>query len=269
MEILMPQVPAEVITIVRVSTLFWAFIVGAILIAGQWWQRAHDFRNKMLQQWKPSLVIALLYMLSAAIGGTGVFPFYSVAIFCQAMIGLALAYSIAGYEPLPVTQAMIRQERRTEHIGRVLAAATVVTVVALVANGLSGILVSLFGETMGNPQAVASFFPNKWQGFFLLLAGAGIAEETTYRLVCVSLIWRLTGRPWVAIITSAILFGAYHLSPLDAAYRTFWDHPISIFTASALMGIVMGYVYIKGGYETAVLGHTLGDWVPFLLSRAA
>jgi len=33
------------------------------------------------------------------------------------------------------------------------------------------------------------------------------------------------------------------------------------------MGIVMGYVYLRRGYETVVLGHTLGDWVPFLLSR--
>ena len=33
---------------------------------------------------------------------------------------------------------------------------------------------------------------------------------------------------------------------------------------SALMGVLMGTVYIKRGYETAVLGHTLGDWTGLL-----
>ena len=35
------------------------------------------------------------------------------------------------------------------------------------------------------------------------------------------------------------------------------------------MGVLMGTVYIKRGYETAVLGQTLGDWTGLLLSRMA
>jgi general stress protein CsbA len=101
-----------------------------------------------------------------------------------------------------------------------------------------------------------------------VLAGAGIAEETTYRLVCMSLFWRLTRRPWVAIVLSALLFGAYYLSPLDALYHQYWERPLTVFTMSTIMGVVMGYVYLKRGYESAVLGHTLGDWIPMLLSRA-
>ena len=46
-----------------------------------------------------------------------------------------------------------------------------------------------------------------------------------------------------------------------------WERPLSVFTMSAIMGFLMGIVYIKRGYETAVLGHTLGDWTGLLLSR--
>jgi membrane protease YdiL (CAAX protease family) len=267
----MQQIPAEVTTMIRAFSLFWMFSVSAILIAGQWWQPAHDFRDRMLRQWKPSLVIALLHALGAGIGGVGFFQLSSVATFCQAMIGLALACSILGFEPLPVTQAVIRKEKWIESLGRMLGAAMAVVIAAFFVNGLLwSVLLQIFGETMSNPEGFAPFFPPvAWRSFLLLLAGAGIAEETTYRLVCMSLFWRLTRRPWVAIVLSALLFGAYHLSPLDALYHQYWERPLTVFTMSTIMGVVMGYVYLKRGYESAVLGHTLGDWIPMLLSGAA
>ncbi len=256
-------------TIRTTFMLLWVLAVIVILIAGQWWGPVHDFRDKMLRQWKPSLVIGLLCLFGIMIGGKGFLPIPSIGIFCQAMIGLTLAYGIVGYEPLPVTQTVIRKEKPIEHMGLMLGAVLAIVITALIISGLLwGVLLQIFGETMNNPQGVVSVFPhNAWRTFFFLLAGAGIAEETTYRLVFLSLFWRLTRRPWVAIILSTLLHAAYHLSPLDAVYRQFWDHPITIFASSTLMGIVMGYVYLKRGYETVVLGHTLGDWVPFLLSR--
>jgi membrane protease YdiL (CAAX protease family) len=48
-------------------------------------------------------------------------------------------------------------------------------------------------------------------------------------------------------------------------YRTFLQFPASQFLASVLIGIVWGYVYVKRGYETAVLAHTFSDWLPFLI----
>jgi membrane protease YdiL (CAAX protease family) len=255
---------------IRVSILFWALLLSTILIVGYWWQRGREFRDTMFQQWKPSFAIALLYMLSQFIGGTHIFPFYSIAIFCQALIGLALAYSIVGYEPLLVTQAVNYQKKWTEKIYPLLSGALAITIAALLVNGLlSSVFLQLLGETTSNPQGIASFFPqNAWQSFFLMLGGAGIFEETLFRLVCVSLFWRLTHRPSVAILISALLFGAYHLSPLDSAYLQYWERPFTIFSLSSIMGLVMGYAYQKYGYETVVLGHTLGNWVPLLLSRA-
>lgn len=73
----------------------------------------------------------------------------------------------------------------------------------------------------------------------------------------VSLFWRLTHNRWAAVILSAFLFDAYHLSPLDTFYRQFWERPVTTFMTTVVMGVVMGYVYLKRGYETAVLGHTL------------
>lgn len=249
-------------------SILWVLAVVVILILGERRPDARDFRDRMLRQWKPALVIALLHVLGAVIGGVG-FQFSSIRVFCEALIGLTLASGLAGYEPLPVTRAFVRKEKRIEHIYLMLVVAMAVVMAALVVNGVLGsAFLQMFRETMSNSQGVVSVFPkNALQSFFLLLAGAGISEETTYRLFCLSLVWRLTHRPWVAIMLSAVLFGAYHLSPLDGLYRQFWERPLTVFTLSTIMGVVMGYVYLKRGYETAVLGHTLGDWIPMLLSR--
>jgi len=106
---------------------------------------------------------------------------------------------------------------------------------------------------------------NKWLVFFTLLSGAGIAEEAVYRLIFLSIFWRLTHNRWSAIILSSLLFGAYHLTPLSAMYKVFWQYPISQFVAASLVGIILGYFYIKRGYETAVIGHTFADWIPMMI----
>jgi len=267
----MDQIPAESVLVSRAVALFWVLVVCAILAAGSCRPGAREFREKMLQQWKPSLIIALLHLLGAGFGGYGFLQASSIGYFCQAMIGLALARSIHGFEPLPVSQALVHKEKRTERLYLMLVVSLAVVVAALFVNGvLGGLLPQLFGETINSSAGFGSLFPESaWQSFLLLLAGAGISEETTYRLLFLSLFWRLTRRPWVAIVLSSLLFGAYHLSPLDAVYRQLWERPLTVFTMSAVMGIVMGYVYIKRGYETAVLGHTLGDWAGLLLPRIA
>jgi membrane protease YdiL (CAAX protease family) len=78
-------------------------------------------------------------------------------------------------------------------------------------------------------------------------------------------VWWVTGKKWLAILLSAVAFGAYHLSPLDSFYLTFWHYPMSQFLSSTLIGLLWGWVYTWRGYETAVLGHTLSDWLPFAL----
>jgi len=265
----MEQIPSESVIASRALALFWALVSSVILVAGRWHPGALGFREKMLAQWKPALVIALLHLLGAGFGGYGFFQLSSIGYFCQAMIGLALARGISDFEPLPVSQAMINGEKRTEPLYAMLVFSLAVVLAALFVNGvLVSLLSKLFGEEISSSSGFGSFFPqNALQSLLLLLAGAGIAEETTYRLVFLSLFWRLTRRPGVAVILSALLFGAYHLSPLDAVYRQLWERPLTVFTLSAVMGLFMGYVYTRHGYETAVLGHTLGDWAGLLLAR--
>lgn len=132
-----------------------------------------------------------------------------------------------------------------------------------------GIIRQIFRETYSVKQAVGEFPFNTVQAFFYFMWGAGIPEETTYRLVALSLIWRWTRRRQLAIWLSAILFALYHLTPLSGMYRAFWQFPISQLVSSTLIGLVWGYAYVKRGYETAVLAHTFNDWTPVVLfSRA-
>jgi membrane protease YdiL (CAAX protease family) len=226
----------------------------------------------MIRQWKPSLAIAALLTISTALGfgGRGIFNPYAVTVFCQLLVGFALAGSIRGYEPLPVTRSIIRRERAARAIGNMIGISLLLVLLVLMVEGIvTSIGQQVFGETNHAAETMGTFFPSsKWQTFFLLLSGAGIGEETPYRLVFLSLFWRLTGHRWVAIILSAVLFGAYHLTPLDTMYRVFLQFPISVFLASSLIGTMLGYVFVKRGYETAVFGHTLSDWIPYTLSGA-
>lgn len=262
----MRQTPPEVVLATLGFIAFWVVVVVALLIAGRRWERMRPFSQAMMAQWKPSLAIATLYLIGTVPVGRSVLNPYAVAVFCQAMIGLALARGITGYEPLPVSQAIRRRQRPIRGTVLTLAIAVVAIVPAMLLGGIgTGVGGQLFGEVPRSSEAMGMLPADKWSVFFLLLSGAGIAEETVYRLVCLSFVWRLTRRPWLAVAASALVFGAYHLSPLSGMYQTFWQYPVSQFLGSTLVGVVWGILYVKRGYETAVLGHTLQDWLPFAL----
>jgi membrane protease YdiL (CAAX protease family) len=265
----MEQSPIEVVIANLAFSVFWILIVAAVLVIGQWKQRARGFRDRMIAQWKPSLAIAVLFLVGMALGGSGFFNLYAITVFCQSLLGLTLAQSISGYEPLPVARAIIQRERVWRSVGFMVVISLLLVLPTLMI-GSVGISIGrqIFGETNRTAEAMGMLPSNKWLTFFLLLSGAGIAEETSYRLVFLSLFWRLTRRHWLAVLLSAVIFGAYHLTPLDGMYRVFWQFPISQFLASTLIGVVWGYVFVKRGYETAVLGHTLSDWIPFILFSA-
>ena len=191
---------------------------------------------------------------------------YAIAIFCEAWVGLAAAYAVKGHEPLPVVKAISRRTHMWRPIGRMLGIALIAVVPALLIGSI-GLEIGrqLLGEINRTDTAMSMLPTGAGQAFFLLLSSAGIAEETTYRLVYLSLIWRWTGKRLFAIVFAAVLFGVYHLTPLDSMYQVFWQFPFSQFLASTLIGMVWGYIYTKFGYETAVLGHTLSDWIPVFI----
>ena len=262
----MNQIPGEVRTANMAFLVFWVLVVVLILVTGKRWHRLNSFREQMLAQWKPSLAIVALFIVGIGIGGRGFVNLHGITLFCQSLIGLALARGITGYEPLPVVRAVMDGKRVWLNIGLMIVIATVVVVPALII-GTVGLDVGqqVFGETDYTSQAAGTFPPDKWTAFFLLLGGAGLAEETLFRLVILSFFWRFTQRSGLAIILSALVFGAYHLSPLNGRYQVFLQYPMSQFLASTLIGMVWGYLYVKRGYETTVLGHTLSNWLPFMI----
>jgi membrane protease YdiL (CAAX protease family) len=265
----MNQTPPEVITATLIFIALWMIIVLVILVAGRYYPALGRFRARMMSKWKPALAIAGLYILSTGLGGRGILNPYGLAIFCQALIGLTIASSIEGFKPFPVADALIRRQNIVRQVALMLVISILAVVPALLI-GTIGLDIGrhIFGEANYTQQAastITTLAPNKWMVFFLLLAGAGIAEETTYRLVCLSIIWKLTRRKWLVILISALLFGAYHLTPLSGMYLTNWQFPISQFIASTLIGLVWGYLFVKRGLETAVIGHTLSDWLPMML----
>jgi membrane protease YdiL (CAAX protease family) len=261
----MRPTPPAVIVATLIFSAFWILLALAILLFGRI-GRLKDFRQRMLVQWKPSLAITLLFLTCMALGGRGVLNPYAVGLFCQALIGFALARSIPNFQPIPAIAAIRSHQHPWTAIGRTLMYGLVGASVAFVVGNLGlGICSSIFHETVDTGQAMSDLPMGKAQLLFLFLAGAGIAEETPFRLVALSLIWHLTGRRTSAILLAALLFGAYHLTPLSGMYQTFWQFPISQFVASALVGLVWGWAYTRAGYEAAVSGHTLSNWIPALI----
>ncbi len=268
----MRQTPPEVAITFLAFQAFWILVVVAIVLLGQHQKGVRIFRQKMVSHWKAALAIAAIYLI-AGILGTGFDPgrilgqvLGMIGIFCLALIGTTLARSLSLFEPFPVAQSLIQRKRLWSRlawlIGVALLSVPVGLILSLIGTSIAHIV---FHETIPANSGSALFPMNKWMVFFQLLSGAGIFEETLFRLVILSLVWWLTGRRWLAILLSALAFGAYHLSPLDSFYLTFWQHPMSQFLSSAFIGVLWGFIYIWRGYETTVLSHTLSDWLPFVL----
>ncbi len=275
----MRQTPIEVGATFLASILFWVLLVLTLYLLGRKPGRAQHFLEKMAVHWRPALGIALIYLaagLVAAkldIGRTLGVLLGSAQYFCQALIGLALAYSIVGFEPLPVTRAVDKRERPWRAVGLMLGIGLVAGVAAIVIGALGqGIIMSIVHETSRAQEAANLVASDKLLSFFSFLSGAGIAEETPYRLVLLTLVWRLAGGTGehkrgrrLAIWISALGFAVYHFTPLDSIYLVFWQYPISHFVATLLIGLLWGFLYTRRGYETVVVGHTLYDWISVLL----
>ena len=82
----MEQIPAESVVVSRAFAVFWVVVFSAILVIGRGRSGMHEFRGRMLQQWNPALIIALLHLLGAGFGGYGFLQVSSIGYFCQAMI---------------------------------------------------------------------------------------------------------------------------------------------------------------------------------------
>ena len=58
---------------------------------------------------------------------------------------------------------------------------------------------------------------------------------------------RYFGHPWPAIIVAALVFGIFHLNPVQIVYAT-------------LLGIVLGWIYYRtGSLLSVIVGHVLNN----------
>jgi hypothetical protein len=57
----MQQAPREVIAATLVFIVFWILVVTMMWLVGQRWERTRAFRERMIAQWQPALVITLIY----------------------------------------------------------------------------------------------------------------------------------------------------------------------------------------------------------------
>ena len=84
-------------------------------------------------------------------------------------------------------------------------------------------------------------------GVFSLAILAPLLEEVLFRGAIQGVLMRYFGRPWPAIIVSALVFGVFHLNPIQVVYAT-------------LLGIVLGWIYYRtGSLLSVIVGHVLNN----------
>ncbi|MBX4262222.1 CPBP family intramembrane metalloprotease (plasmid) [Clostridium estertheticum] len=239
----------------------------SIVIFGKKSARLKIFRNNMLSGFKAPLVIALISYFGYFIGTLNPKDLLGISsaveIFCMSSFGITVAKSIKGFDPLPVSSSIINRNKVVKKILlTVIFSLSIVLVNIFVSNFSFSLCASIFHESDKTAQAM-QMIPgaNKWLSFFVLLSGAGIFEEGMFRLFLLTFFWKITKRPWLSLVISSLCFGLYHLTPLNQMYQVYWQFPVAQVVSVFLSGLIFGFFYIKRGFETSVLGHTLCDWI--------
>jgi len=81
---------------------------------------------------------------------------------------------------------------------------------------------------------------------------AAISEEIVYRLFAVTLLTKLIRSRWAAIVLSSMLWGLGHTAyPIYPVYTRFIEVTI--------IGIILGYIFVRFGFATAVITHAVID----------
>lgn len=242
-----------------------------LLLFGEKNSRFAPFQRLLKKNLFPSLVISLLFFAGETIGilrSDAILPSLpgTAAVFCISALGLTFAKS-SGLEPLPAAACFERRSGRVRKLGSVLLFSVLLAAALAFVTILSPVFFRVFHEPDLRSQAASSLpAADKFLAFPFLLAGAGIAEESMFRLFFQSLFRWIFKRAWVAIVLAAFCFALYHLTPANTMYLVYWQFPLSQFCSVFLSGLVLGLFYEKFGFETAVLGHTLFDFLSVLLS---
>ena len=83
-----------------------------------------------------------------------------------------------------------------------------------------------------------------------------LLEEVLFRGAIQGLLMRYFGRPWPAIIVAALVFGVFHMNPVQIVYAT-------------LLGIVFGWIYYRtGSLMSVIVGHVLNNSLAVITTAA-
>lgn len=84
-------------------------------------------------------------------------------------------------------------------------------------------------------------------GAFTISILAPVLEEVMFRGAIQGYMMRCFNNPWVAILAAALVFGVFHLNPVQVVYAT-------------LLGIVFGWIYYRTrSLLSVIVGHVLNN----------
>jgi membrane protease YdiL (CAAX protease family) len=148
----------------------------------------------------------------------------------------------------------------------------------LIAGTLGGLLLIAVGHY--SPEALTDALERFNPPLLARMLYGGLTEELLLRwglmTALVWLTWRFlqhrrgaprAGYVWLAIVVSALLFGAGHL-PAASALIGKLDGGIVAFVvgANAVFGMLFGYLFWRFGLEAAMIAHAMAHLVNYLAS---
>ncbi|MGE5584811.1 MAG: type II CAAX prenyl endopeptidase Rce1 family protein [Bacillota bacterium] len=233
--------------------------------------RIAGFWRTMWSEWRPAVLVTLVYLgVAVAARPPGMtastLPGFVLVtgpvMFLASLFGLGFAHLAPEFEPLAV-------RRGPRAWPKALAWTLMAAATPFILQPFAWLLehAGVRGPAASGLDPMSFLRGRSYPDIFLiLLVVAGIAEEVLWRLFTMTGLLALLRSRARALLVAGIIFGAYHLSPLDVLYRTFWQYPVYQFVTSAAAGILLGLAYLGGGLEAAILGHTLADFISVALS---
>jgi membrane protease YdiL (CAAX protease family) len=180
------------------------------------------------------------------------------------IIGLGTA-GIVAERALPIDLFPVIRRRQARRILYVIVAALFLTLLEQIWSDIFGGIASSIGTALGEavpgdrlPSQIDASQPIYL--FFYFLIGAGIFEELLFRVGIMTTVWRLSGRWLWGLLVSALLFGVYHIT-LSGFSDYFMQAPATAVLNSIGAGLATGVIYRYRGFTTAVMAHTLGNWL--------
>ena len=90
-------------------------------------------------------------------------------------------------------------------------------------------------------------------GAFTISVLAPLLEEVMFRGAIQGYMMRRMRAPWAAIIAAALVFGIFHMNPVQVVYAT-------------LLGVVFGWIYYRtGSLMSVIVGHVLTNTIATIM----